>query len=100
MLVLKLIILSVVLVGIGMAGMGISILLKKNGKFPEHKVGHNSEMRKRKIYCIKTQIKMEEKQYIKLQKLKLQNQMGDDEDLLVFNNIDEPDLNHLSLFSN
>ena len=99
MLVFKLIMLSVILMGLGIAGMGITILLKKNGKFPETKVGHNREMRKRKIYCVNTQEKIEQKKVISIKKLELQK-LRDDEELLVFQNEEETDLGHVSLLSN
>lgn len=50
-MLLKLIILSVVLVAIALAGMAITILLKPKGQFPDTHVGHNKEMRKRGITC-------------------------------------------------
>lgn len=58
---LKLIILSVIIVGIALLGLSINILFRKEGKFPETRVGHNKEMRKRKIYCVKTQQKLVDK---------------------------------------
>jgi hypothetical protein len=58
---------SVLLVGLAMLGLGITMLIKKSGAFPEHRVGHNKEMRKRKIYCVKTQDKAERLQYFKKQ---------------------------------
>ncbi len=60
MLILKLIGLSVIFLGIAFGAMALRILFKKDGKFPEHRVGHNREMRKRKIYCVKTQDKIEQ----------------------------------------
>lgn len=41
--------------------LSISILLKKNGKFPNIHVGSNPAMRKRKIGCVESQDKMERK---------------------------------------
>ncbi len=55
MVFLKLLLLSIGLLSIAMLGFSINILVKKKGAFPETRVGHNSEMRKRKIYCIKTE---------------------------------------------
>lgn len=97
MLVLKLIILSVILIALAMAGMGVSLFLKKNGSFPEHRVGHNKEMRKRKIYCVKTQEKIEQNEYKKRLRLKVQEFEGDDKKLLVFNQSEDMDLDNLSL---
>lgn len=59
MLILKLIGLTVIILALAFLGLGLKIFFTKNGKFPEHRVGHNKEMRKRKIYCVKTQDKIE-----------------------------------------
>jgi hypothetical protein len=48
---IKLIIISLVLVALAMAFLGIRILLKSNGRFPDTHVGHNREMQKRGIKC-------------------------------------------------
>jgi hypothetical protein len=50
-MLLKLLIFSVVLVAIALAGMAITILVKPKGRFPDTHVGHNKEMRKRGITC-------------------------------------------------
>lgn len=50
-MLLKLIILSVVITAIALAGLAMKILLDKRGKFPETHVGRNPEMRKRGITC-------------------------------------------------
>jgi hypothetical protein len=60
MLILKVIGLAVMLIAIAFLGLGIKIFFSREGKFPEHHVGHNKEMRKRKIYCAKTQDRMEQ----------------------------------------
>ena len=44
---MKILIISIVLVGLAIAGMAISILLKKGGRFPNTHVEHNEEMKKR-----------------------------------------------------
>jgi len=36
-----------------MVGMAFNILFRKNGKFPRYQVGHNKEMRKLGITCVK-----------------------------------------------
>lgn len=41
------------LLSIGLLGMSLNILIKKNGKFPEFRVGHNKEMKKKGISCVK-----------------------------------------------
>jgi hypothetical protein len=47
----KLLVISFVLIGLALAGMAITILLKPKGRFPDTHVGHNREMRKRGISC-------------------------------------------------
>ena len=44
---------ATVLMGIVFAGLSISILLKKNGRFPVISIGRNKEMQKRGITCVK-----------------------------------------------
>ncbi|MGB8357406.1 MAG: hypothetical protein WCD55_02200 [Bacteroidales bacterium] len=48
---LKLLILSVILVGLALAGLAISILIKPKGRFPETHISRNKEMGKRGIRC-------------------------------------------------
>ncbi len=50
-MLLKLLIISAILIGLSLAGMAITILLKPKGRFPDTHVGHNKEMRKRGISC-------------------------------------------------
>ena len=50
-MLLKLLLISAILVGLAMAGLAITILLKPKGQFPDTHVGHNREMRKRGISC-------------------------------------------------
>ncbi|MFZ5942339.1 MAG: hypothetical protein ACOYXB_17365 [Bacteroidota bacterium] len=50
---LKIVLVSVVLLSIAMLGMGITMLVKKNGKFPAFQVGHNANMRRMGITCVK-----------------------------------------------
>lgn len=56
------IILSIVLLSISFIGFAISILVKRNGSFPETSISKNKELRKRKIFCIKTEQKIIDKQ--------------------------------------
>ncbi len=58
---IKILILSIVLISFALLGLGIQVLFNKAKNFPESRVGHNSEMRKRKIYCMNTQQKMIDK---------------------------------------
>jgi hypothetical protein len=48
---LKVLILSAITLLLAAAGIGIKMLLKANGRFPETHVGKNPEMRKRGITC-------------------------------------------------
>lgn len=50
-MLLKLIILSVIFLGISIAGMAITILLKPKGRIPDTDGGHIREMRQRGISC-------------------------------------------------
>jgi hypothetical protein len=50
---LKLLILTGLLVSITLLGLGIRLLLKRGGGFPETHVGHNPEMKKRGLGCAK-----------------------------------------------
>lgn len=59
---IKILLLSVGLVAIAFFGFGINILLKKNGHFPEGSVGKNKALREKKIYCMKTEQKLIDKQ--------------------------------------
>lgn len=53
--VLTVLLLAVVLVGIAMAGMAITILVKKGGKFPNTHVSGNKYLKRNGIYCSQTQ---------------------------------------------
>ena len=48
---MKLIILSIIVLGIGILGMCFNIIFRKNGKFPDSEIEHNKELRKRGIIC-------------------------------------------------
>lgn len=52
---LTIFILSLALVGIALIGLGIQTFFSKKKAFPETRVGHNKTLRKKKIYCMKTQ---------------------------------------------
>ncbi|MBQ0024681.1 MAG: hypothetical protein KBT00_03015 [Bacteroidales bacterium] len=45
--------LAVLLLAVGVAGMAVTILLKKDGKFPDGEISHNKELRKKGIICAK-----------------------------------------------
>jgi hypothetical protein len=48
---IKLLIISAVLVGLALAGLAITMLVKPKGQFPETHISRNREMRKRGITC-------------------------------------------------
>jgi hypothetical protein len=50
---LKILIIAVVLLSLSMMGMMLNILVKKKGRFPEYRVGHNRAMRQKGITCVK-----------------------------------------------
>ncbi|HOY51357.1 MAG TPA: hypothetical protein PLX49_06300 [Prolixibacteraceae bacterium] len=58
---LSILILAIVLVALAFAGLGITILLKKGGKFPNTHVSGNKYLRQKGIYCAQTQDKLEQK---------------------------------------
>ena len=43
-----------ILLGLALVGLGINILFRKNGKFPETHIGKNKAMKDRGIHCAKT----------------------------------------------
>jgi len=59
---LTVILLSIVLLAVAFAALSISILLKKDGEFPETKIGHNKKIRKKGIDCAFTQDYKSQKQ--------------------------------------
>ncbi|MEA3462418.1 MAG: hypothetical protein U9R49_11095 [Bacteroidota bacterium] len=50
---LKILILTLVVLGFSILGMMLNILVKKRGKFPEYRVGHNRAMHQKGISCVK-----------------------------------------------
>ena len=54
---IKVLLLTTLIVAICMVLMAITILLKKNGRFPNIHVGTNKHMRQRGIVCVETQDK-------------------------------------------
>ncbi len=59
-MVLKLILVSVVLLGIGFIGFAITILVKKNGQFPETHIGKTEFLKKQGVTCATSQDKLEQ----------------------------------------
>ena len=52
---LKAIIISIVLLGLGVAGMCVRIISKKNGTFHSQDVGRSKAMRERGVGCTRSQ---------------------------------------------
>ena len=50
---LNILLLSTFLIALSMLGLGLNILIKKKGKFPAYQVGHNKDMHKLGISCVK-----------------------------------------------
>lgn len=48
---MKVFIISIILVGMAVIGMAVSLLFRRNGRFPETHVSRNSEMQKRGVRC-------------------------------------------------
>ncbi len=59
---MKTVLLSILLLSVAVVAMAITILVKKDGKFPESKIGHNKEIRKKGIECAFTQDYKSQKQ--------------------------------------
>jgi len=58
---LKILLLTILLIGILFILLSIKIMIKKNGKFPSGRIGGNRELNKRGIHCPQTQDKVERK---------------------------------------
>ena len=50
---LKILLLALVLLSLYMLGMMLNIMINKKGKFPAYRVGHNKEMAKMGLKCVK-----------------------------------------------
>ncbi len=59
--VLKVILLAVGLMAFAIAGMAITILIKKGGKFPNTHVSGNRHLKRNKVYCAQTQDKLDQR---------------------------------------
>lgn len=60
---LTIFIIVVILIGLSLIGLGISILVRKNGKFPETHIGKNKAMKDRGITCANTTDRQERQNY-------------------------------------
>ena len=58
----------VVLLAIALAGLAITILVKKGGKFPEIHIGRNKAMKKLGIHCANTTDRLERENYKPLER--------------------------------
>ena len=52
-MLLTVFLITIVLVGFAFAGLGVNILFRKNGKFPQTEVGSNKNMKNLGITCTK-----------------------------------------------
>ena len=50
---IKILFISIVLLAAAMIMLGLNILFRKNGKFPVYSIGHNRNMHKLGISCVK-----------------------------------------------
>ncbi len=59
---MKIFLLAIGLVAIAFVGFAFNIIFKKNGSFPETSIGKNKALRKKKIFCYKTEQKIIDKE--------------------------------------
>lgn len=57
---ITILLITIILLAIGFAGFAITILIKKNGEFPELHIGKNKDLKKRGIGCATSQDKIEQ----------------------------------------
>jgi hypothetical protein len=50
---MKVILLAILLLALGVTGLAITILVKKDGKFPDGEIAHNKALRQQGIVCAK-----------------------------------------------
>lgn len=62
-MIIKLFVIVLILLGLSLVGLGIGMLLKRNGRFPETHIGRNYEMKKRGIHCANTTDAEDRKNY-------------------------------------
>ena len=55
-----------ILLGLALVGLGINILFRKNGKFPETHIGKNKAMKDRGIHCANTTDRLDRQNYSSL----------------------------------
>jgi hypothetical protein len=74
---LQIVLISIGLVAIAFLLLGINVLFKKKGKFPNFHIGGNKEMSKRGIYCATTNDKLERRSNGRFDFTKLQQEVDD-----------------------
>jgi len=79
---LKVFLISLGLMAIAFAALGIRILIKKKGQFPHTHIGGNKEMIKRGIYCAQTFDKIEQKKVQKERRKEALKKLKPDPDFL------------------
>lgn len=62
-MLLTIFILVVILLGLALVGLGITMLVKKNGKFPQTHIGKSQTMKDRGIHCANTTDRLERENY-------------------------------------
>ena len=62
-MLLTIFIIVVILLGLALIGLGLTMLIKKNGKFPETHIGKNKAMKERGISCAATTDRKERASY-------------------------------------
>ena len=50
---MKVFLLAALLLAVGVAGMAVTIIVKKDGKFPDGEISHNKALRRQGIICAK-----------------------------------------------
>ena len=50
---MRTVLVAILLLALGVAGMAITILVKKDGRFPDGEISHNKELRRRGVICAK-----------------------------------------------
>ncbi|MCD6092244.1 MAG: hypothetical protein J7J72_12180 [Bacteroidales bacterium] len=60
-MLLKIIFISSILLTLVFLGLGIQLFFSKKKRFPQTQIGHNTEMKKKKIPCPQTQDKITQK---------------------------------------
>ena len=58
--ILMVFLLTIALVGLAVAGMAITMLVKKGGKFPNTHVSGNKYLKRNGVYCSQTQDRLEQ----------------------------------------